>query len=272
MKKIGIISGGGKLPLLIGKNLISKNFKVIFFVLEDHIDNKAYNGLDVCSINLTSVKKLIYLLKSYTIRNIILAGNISRPSISDIKFDFQTIKLAKKLLFNNSGDNALLLSIKFFFNESGFSYFNWKKYCPELFANEDYLTESKPSNIALKNLQKAISVFKKFGKLDIGQSLIIQNQIVLGLEAVEGTDNLIIRCKDFKKKGDRGILVKFAKYNQSNIIDIPTIGEKTIFLLKKNNYEGIFLEKNSCLILDKNKTINLANKNNIFISTCNKIV
>ena len=93
----------------------------------------------------------------------------------------------------------------------------------------------------------------------------------LGLEAIEGTDKLIIRCKELKKSGDKGILVKFSKYKQSTILDVPTIGEKTIKLLKENNYEGVYLEKNHCLILDKEKTIDLANKNNIFISTCNKI-
>ncbi len=148
---------------------------------------------------------------------------------------------------------------------------NGKEYCSELFANDDNLTNVKPSNIAYKNLQKALITFKEYGKLDIGQSLIVQNQLILGLEAVEGTDNLIIRCRNLKKGEDKGILVKFSKYNQSKIIDIPTIGEDTINLLKENNYEGVFLEKNSCLILDKTETINLANKNNVFISTCNKI-
>ena len=51
-----------------------------------------------------------------------------------------------------------------------------------------------------QNLNKALSVFKTYGKLDLGQSLVVQNQIVLGLEAAEGTDNLILRCKNLKKK------------------------------------------------------------------------
>ena len=107
------------------------------------------------------------------------------------------------------------------------------------------LTNTIPTNNAKKNLKKSLYVFKTFGKLDIGQSLVIQNQIVLGLEAAEGTNNLIIRCNDLKKKGDKGILVKLSKYKQSNIIDIPTIGEQTINLLKVYDYEGIYIEKNN---------------------------
>lgn len=271
MSNIGIIAGGGELPIIIGKNLIKKKYNIVFFVIEEFYNNKLYKDFDVRAINLHSAKKIIQLLKSNNIKNIIMAGNINRPSLTDIKFDYQTFKLAKKLLLTKTGDNNLLESIKIFFIQSGFNFFDWKDFCPELFENKEFLTFKKPSRIAKKNLEKALLVFKTFGKLDIGQSIIIQNQLVIGLEAVEGTDNLITRCKNLKKSGDRGILVKFAKYKQSRILDIPTIGEQTIKLLKKNDYEGIYLEKNNCLILEKEKTINFANKNNIFISTCNKI-
>ena len=271
MNNIGIIAGGGKLPLIIGKTLIKKNFNVNFFVVEDFYNSNNYKNFNTCIINLYSIKKIIGLLKSNNIKSIIMAGDIKRPSLTDLSFDFQTFKLAKKLLLQKTGDNDLLVSIKNFFIENGFEFFDWKEHCSELFARNDNLTTIKPSAFAKKNLDKALSIFKTFGKLDIGQSIIIQNNIVIGLEAVEGTDKLISRCKNLKKTGDKGILAKFAKYKQSNILDIPTIGEQTIKLLMKNDYEGIYLEKNNCLILNKEKTIGLANKNNIFISTCNKI-
>ena len=271
MNKIGIIAGGGKLPIIIGERLIKKNYSIVFFVIEEFYNINIYQKFDVEIIKLHSAKKIIQLLKANNINKILLAGNITRPSLTDLRFDFKTFQLAKNLLLNKTGDNDLLMSIKEFFLHNGFEYFDWKYHCSELFANSDYLTLIKPTTMAKKNLNKALSVFKAYGKLDIGQSIIVQNQIVIGLEAVEGTDNLIIRCKNFKRSGDRGILVKFAKYNQSKILDIPTIGEQTINLLKENDYEGVYLEKNNCLILDKQKTIELANHKKIFISTCNKI-
>jgi len=271
MNNIGIIAGGGNLPIAIGGNLIKKNYNVFFFVIEESFNTINYQGFNVTIINLKSAKKIIESLKSKNIQSIIMAGNIKRPSIADISFDFQTFKLAKNLLLNKTGDNSLLVSIKKYFMDQGFDYFDWKEYCPELFVNNDYLTKLKPTRKARENLNKALSIFKSFGEIDVGQSMIIQNQIVLGLEAVEGTDNLMTRCKDYKKNGDKGILVKLSKYNQSNILDIPTIGEKTIKLLKNCDYEGVYLEKNSCIIIDKEKTVELANQHKVFISTCNKI-
>ena len=271
MNNIGIIAGGGMLPIAIGSSLIKKKFRVFFFVIEEFFNKKNYKDLDVTIINLKSAKKIIQALKVKNIDRVIMAGNINRPSLTDLSFDLQTLKLAKNLLLNKTGDDSLLVSIKKYFMENGFDYFNWKKYCPELFANKENLTIAKPTHKAKKNLYKALSIFKSFGEIDVGQSMIIQNQIVLGLEAAEGTDNLITRCKDYKKSGDRGVLVKFSKYNQSNILDIPTIGENTIRLLKDCDYEGLYLEKDRCLIIDKEKTIDLANQYKIFISTCNKI-
>ncbi len=271
MNNIGIIAGGGKLPITIGSNLIKKKYNVCFFVIEDFFNTNHYKDFDVTIINLKSATNIINSLKSRNIDSIIMAGNINRPSLTDLSFDYQTFKLAKNLLLNRTGDDGLLVSIKKYFNDNGFSYFDWKKHCPELFANKDILTQIKPSTSAQENLQKAISIFRSFGEIDVGQSIIVQNKIVLGLEAAEGTDNLITRCKDYKKSGDRGVLVKFSKYNQSNILDIPTIGENTIRLLKDCDYEGMYLEKDRCLIIEKEKTIDLANQYKIFISTCKKI-
>ena len=267
MDKIGIISGDGNLPIYIGSTLIKKNFDVTFLLLNSIKNKKVYEKFQNVNINTLSIKKIIKILNTNKIQKIIFAGSIKRPSIGDLGFDLETIKLAKELLLEKKGDNNLLVSIKNFLEKKGFYFFNWIKYCPELFSSEQYLTLIRPSNYANKNLAKAKSIYKDFKKIDVGQAIIVQNQLVLGLEAIEGTDNLIERCNKYKRKGDKGVLVKFSKKNQSNLIDVPLIGLDTLMNLKKFNYEGLFLEKNKCLIIDKQKVINYANKNKIFISS-----
>ncbi|MDC3178292.1 UDP-2,3-diacylglucosamine diphosphatase LpxI, partial [Pelagibacteraceae bacterium] len=190
-----------------------------------------------------------------------------RSGIKDLGFDIPTFILAKNLLLEKKGDNNLLTSLKKYFESKGYIFFNWTKYCKELFSYEANLTKIKPSKKAILNLKKAKSIYQIYKKLDVGQAMIIQNQLVLGLEAIEGTDELLRRCNEYRRKGDNGILLKFSKENQSNLIDIPLIGFNTIKNLKKYNFDGIFLEKNKCLILDKKKIIDYANYNNLFISS-----
>ena len=267
MNKIGILSGDGNLPLYVGRSLAKKKYDITYLLLNSILYKQHYIKEKFINIDIISIKKLITILKKNNINQIIFVGSIRRPSIKDLGFDLETIKLAKKLFLEKKGDNDLLISVKKYLEEKGFSFFNWTKYCPELFSIEKNLSLIFPSKLATKNLLKGKMIYKDFKSIDVGQSMIIQNQMVLGLEAIEGTDNLIQRCERYKRKGDKGILLKFSKKNQSNLIDIPLIGLETVKKIKKYNFEGIFLEKNKCLIIDKDKVIDYANKNKIFISS-----
>ena len=82
MSNIGIIAGGGKLPITIGSNLIKKNFKVFFFVIEEFFNSINYKDLDVTIINLKSAKKIIETLQAKNIDSIIMAGNIKNNIFS----------------------------------------------------------------------------------------------------------------------------------------------------------------------------------------------
>ena len=267
MNKIGIISGGGKLPISIGKSLIKLNYPVIFLCIDKFCDFKQYKKYKHKIISINSLTKIINILKKNNVKKIIMVGNIKRPSIKDIKFDLKTLKLIKNFALDSSGDDKLLSTISFFFKNEGFPTFNWKKICKDLFADKDNLTKVRPSKLSLLNKDKGLFFFRTIGKADIAQSLIIQNKIILGIEASEGTDELIKRCFAYKKIGDKGVLVKLSKYSQNLNLDIPTIGLKTVQNLHKYNFEGAFLEKHKCLIIDKEKVINFCNQNNLFLST-----
>ena len=82
-------------------------------------------------------------------------------------------------------------SISMLFQDNGFVIYDWKNKCKDIFAKDTYLTKITPSKSAVKNAEKGLNSFKYIGKADIAQSLIVQNNIILGVEAAEGTDELI---------------------------------------------------------------------------------
>ena len=271
MNKIGILSGGGKLPLLIGQNLIDLKYDVIFFCINNFCDTKVYKGYNYNIINLNSLSKILKSLKINNIDKIIMAGYVERPSIKDISFDINTIKLIKNYALDSKGDDKLLSSISIFFKNKGFPIFNWKSKCKKLFFSEKDNSKIRPSIKAKKNKEKGLKIFRYIGKADLSQSIILQNNMVLGIEAAEGTDELIKRCFRYKKKGDKGILLKLSKYKQSSSFDVPVIGLNTVKNLKKYDYEGAFIEMNKCIIIDKDEVIKFCNQNNIFLSSVSKI-
>ena len=271
MDKIGIIAGKGLLPLLIGKSLIKNKYQICFFYIDNYENNNSYLDYENEKIELKSFSKIITSLKNHNINKIVMAGKIIRPSVKDIEFDFNTLSLIKDYLLESKGDDNLLKSISNLFAKKGFPLFNWRNICVDLFSSKDYLTKKRPSKLAISNKNKGLAIFKIIGKSDVGQSIIVQNHLILGIECSEGTDELIIRCNNYKKKGDKGILLKLSKYNQSSILDLPTIGINTLNNLNKYNYEGIFIEKNSTIIIDKDKIIKFCDENDLFLSTVDKI-
>jgi DUF1009 family protein len=102
-------------------------------------------------------------------------------------------------------------------------------------------------------------------KADVGQSLIVQEGVIIGIEAIEGTQELIKRSKDLKISIKGGVLIKTAKTQQDLEIDLPTIGKDTILAVKEAGLSGIALGAGRSQIIDFNDTVKLADQNGIFI-------
>ena len=100
-----------------------------------------------------------------------------------------------------------------------------------------------------------------------GQAIVIDNGSVLSVEGLLGTDHMLNKLGKKKKsrKVQRGVLVKLPKKNQDLRIDLPTIGLKTVKKSIKIGLKGIAIKANRSVFLEKQKSIQLANKHRIFI-------
>ena len=145
MSKIGIIAGGGKLPLIIGENLKQSGNSIIFFCIESFAKKNNYIKYENFFLKLEGLYKFISLLKDSGIKEIIMAGNVKRPSLNDFRFDYKTVKFIKEYALQPKGDNKLLLTIVKFFEKEGFVFIDWRKICSNLFINENNPTKRKPN-------------------------------------------------------------------------------------------------------------------------------
>ncbi|GMO59717.1 MAG: hypothetical protein Ta2D_05390 [Rickettsiales bacterium] len=123
-----------------------------------------------------------------------------------------------------------------------------------------------PNNDYKIDIELGVKVLKQLGELDIGQAIVIQNGMVIAIECIEGTQKMLEKCKDLKyNKGRKPILVKMKKTSQTDKADLPAIGAKTIEQLKSSDFAGVVIDSKNSIILEKEKTITLANKEKIFI-------
>ncbi|MEQ9115469.1 MAG: UDP-2,3-diacylglucosamine diphosphatase LpxI [Rickettsiales bacterium] len=264
-KRIGIISGGGLLPQIIINSALKQNTEPYVLGIEGSIDyTPECNHLIA---NIGKVGKAFKFFKDNEITNICFAGKINRPAISQVKVDATGLKFLGKVGLNklSGGDNHLLTQILKLFESNGFNVISPEKFAPEILAKKGVLTKTKPSKQDLADIESGSIILGDLSKHDIGQSIIIANKYVIGIEAAEGTDELIKRINAYKKEKNYGVLVKRPKSNQDTRIDLPTIGVETVQHAIDSNLNGIAIAANKTIIIDKDKVLAEANGNKIFI-------
>src|SRR5205085_9759764 len=104
---------------------------------------------------------------------------------------------------------------------------------------------------ARADIEHGLRLARAIGALDIGEAVVVQQGLVLGVEAVEGTDGLLRRCAALRRDGPGGVLVKAAKPGQERRVDRPTIGPQTIILAAAAGLQGIAAEAGATLVVDR---------------------
>ena len=131
--------------------------------------------------------------------------------------------------------------------------------------NAMHHSKIKPNKEDQKNIKKAINTLNKLGKYNFSQGTVVRNKKVIAIEGRDGTEKMLKKCKS-KKFRNNGVLVKFPKKKQDLRIDLPTVGLKTLKQCTIAGLKGIVLKGKQNIFLDKNKCINWANKNKMFIT------
>lgn len=266
-----VVCGGGKLPRMIANEMEAKKKKFILLIIKNSNSDKSLDKFKNKYVNYGNIiSELLILRKNY--KNIILAGSLLRPSLKDIKPDFNTLKILPKLskVLLKGGDNYLLTFLLEELERMKFHVLGVKDIIPNLF-NLNKKTVSQPNQIDLKDVKKGGKILSTLSTFDIGQSIVIQQGNVLGIEALEGTDVLIKRIKKLVKKGNKPILIKLAKQKQDLRVDLPTIGIKTIELCHKSNIKGIAYSKNKTVLIEKERIIKKMNEYKMFLLGLNDV-
>ncbi len=263
--KLALIAGRGDLPRHIISQCQNQKRDLVVVAFEGQTDEDLTYGVEHFWTTLGAIGKTLEELKQRSVQEIVIAGAMKRPSWSELKLDWTGTKFLMRVGINSLGDDGLLSAVVKLLEEQGFRLITPDHFIVNLMAEEGQLTPHKPDEEDCADIDYGIRILKTIGPLDIGQAVVVQRNIVLGVEAIEGTAQLIKRCKDLKRSGPGGVLVKIAKPNQSLKVDLPTIGPDTIDQLVDAGLKGIAIEAHKTQILQRSLTLEKANEHGIYI-------
>ena len=271
MTGLGIIAGGGELPIAVADCAANAGRSVFIAALKG-IASEDVRRFPHEWVSIGETGKTLNLFRSHDCGDILLAGRVSRPKWSDLKLDAKSLsKLPQVLAAARKGDDVLLRSVVSILESEGFRAIGVVEAAPALLANSGVLGKRKPSDEERADLELGVRVVRTLGELDVGQAAAVCNGLVLTVEAAEGTDAMIRRIGDLPENlrgtpaNRRGVLVKAKKPVQDGKTDLPVIGVATIANAASVGLAGIAVEAGAAIILGKKAVADAADRAGLFV-------
>lgn len=279
MRTIGLFAGQGDLPLQILMQCHHHKQPLFLVAFEGQTDPELVNLQKKHTHNNTkgymwthfgAVGKTVDYLKSNQVTHIVMAGSMKRPSWSEIRPDCKGLQWMAKMGIarmgsTSLGDDGLLSSLVNLLKEEGFTVISPADILASLLASEGVLGIHQPGLADWTDILRGKDVACSLGANDVGQAVVVQEGLILGVEAIEGTEALLSRCSALRREGRGGVLVKMAKPNQSQLVDLPTIGVATIHQAKAAGLRGIAIEAGLTQILNQQAVVQAADEAGLYL-------
>ncbi len=262
----GLIAGAGKLPYLLIEKWEEQGLSPAIIAIDGFAEPDLYAGRTGTTIPLGSAGKMISYLKENNVTDLVVTGRVSRPDVMKLRPDPRGMMvIAKILLKKKIGDDALLRIIKSEIEKDGFNLRSVQEFVPEILTPEGLLTKTPIPPEALESIDLGFQASRDHGAKDLGQSVIVQNGSVIGVESEKGTNALIREAARNKQTGSGPILVKTCKPQQEKALDLPTVGISTAKEVQAAGFSGIVLQAHDTILLDREEVIAFCDAHNIFL-------
>jgi hypothetical protein len=266
-KIIGLIAGGGILPFLVARGAKQAGLRVICVGLGDNPEPALADEVDFyVQVPLARPGVWIKKLKQQGVTEAVMVGKVHKEKLFTpkriLKYlpDWRALRIYYwRLRKQNKSDQTILQAIADELASGGIILQDSTKYCSEHLADKGVLTAVQPDAGIRDDIEFGWNIVRKIAELGIGQAITVKEKTVISVEAVEGTTKMIIRTGQTCKRG-RWTLLKAARPQQDERFDVPCVGPDTIKEIADNGGVCLVVEAGKTLILDKPKTIELADK------------
>lgn len=267
LSKLAIVAGGGHLPFKIAQAAQKMGRPYFMVGLKGFVDEDALKEHPHLLIPLGKAGTAIKEMKREGVAEIVMIGPVKRPALTSLRPDWLTTKFIAKVLTKSLGDDGLLKAIAAEIESEGFKIIGAHELLQEIVAETGVYTKKHPHHQYLEDSYYGLTIAHEMGRLDIGQSVVIQEGLVLAVEAIEGTEALIKRSKSLIRENaaTKPVLVKACKPQQDQRLDMPTIGAETVEQVYEAGFAGIAIEAGKTQFVDRERAIERADELGLFI-------
>lgn len=274
-RRVGLLAGGGAFPIAFARAAQRQGHSVVCVGVHGIVSEELESICDdFFTAPLGRIGKAIRLFKRSGVSRAVMAGKVEKTLLFH-RFrwlrhlpDRRAMHMIWKYLRKDKKDDTLLLAVIREFARDNIIFESALDYCPELLVKHGFLTRRKPTSSQWKDIHFGWEIAKEMGRLDIGQTVIINDTAVMAIEAIEGTDAAILRAGELCQRGGFTV-VKVAKPQQDMRFDVPTIGKTTIQTMHSAGGRVLAVESGMTILLNEPEVAALADKLGVAIVSLN---
>jgi DUF1009 family protein len=263
---LGILAGGGGMPGRVAAAARAAGRPVFLVGLEGYAEPAVLAPYPHALVRLGAAGRILELLRAHACRDLVLVGPVRRPSLLDLRPDAEGARLLARVgRAAFAGDDGLLKAVVRVLGEEGFAVVGAHEIMTEVLGPRGLLTATAPDAQALSDIARAVTVTRALGAADVGQGCVVQQGLVLCVEAIEGTDAMLQRAGLLRRPGPGGVLVKLVKPGQDRRADLPTIGQATIQAAAAAGLRGVAFEAGGTILAEREASIAAADRAGLFL-------
>jgi UDP-2,3-diacylglucosamine hydrolase len=265
-RSLGIVAGGGVLPARVAAAAKAAGRRVFILGLEGFADPAVLAPWPHEIQRMGKAGRILAALREHGCQDLVMIGPVRRPSLLDMRPDAEGARILARIgRAAFAGDDGLLAAVIKVFGEEGFSVIGAHEVMREVLAPSGVLTRTAPDAQAMADIHRGVEVARLLGTADVGQGCVVQQGLVLAVEAIEGTDAMLARAATLRRDGIGGVLVKLVKPGQDKRADMPTVGPETVRNAVAAGLRGLAFEAQATILADREACLATADAAGLFM-------
>jgi DUF1009 family protein len=267
MSTLGLIAGNGRFPFLVLDAARSLGHSLTIVAIKEEADPgleevAQKTGAALQWVSLGQLGTCIDILKSAGVSQAIMAGQVKHAKIfSGIVPDLTLLSVLMKLKARTT--DALIAAVADVLRQRGIELLDSTAFLKPLLAVSGTMTARAPSEAEWADLRFGYRIADQIAGLDVGQTIVVKALAVVAVEAMEGTDEVIVRAGRLAGSGTR--VIKVAKPNQDMRFDVPVIGPPTVRAMQGVGATTLSVDADKTLMFERGELLELANHAGITI-------
>jgi len=248
-ERIGLLAGHGRLPILAARSILAAGFELVAVGLAEEIGPDLTAEVpSLITVPVGHLGQIVNHFHQQGVARLVLAGKVHKPPLfTGAEVDGELSSLLASLPRKN--DDAILGAVVSHFAGAGLTVLPQTEFLQDLLVGQGVLSRRGPDTRERADIAFGFEMAKGIGRLDFGQSVVVKNQAVLAVEAVDGTDETIRRGGRLGHGG--AVLVKVSKPQQDLRFDVPTTGPNTIASMREAGVSVLAIEAGKTFLIDR---------------------